>query len=332
MGYYSLTDNPVSIYAGAASSHLKEGDEIVVQVAKDGVRSKDPVLTSNLSFTGRYAVLTAGKTVIGFSAKIHDSQWKEQMRPQLQEILQGKAGIIVRTNAYERDEHLLEETAFLMRQMGQLLETARFRTCHSLLYQSEPDYVKTLCGCPAGSLEAIVTDDAQAYETIRSYLQREQPQNLEILRFYQDPMVGMAQLYSLEHAMEQACQKRVWLKSGGYLIIEPTEAMVVIDVNSGKYSGKKKLAETIRLINLEAAEEICHQLRLRNLSGIIVVDFIDMDGQEDKDLVMNRLRTCSASDPMKVDVIDMTPLNLVEMTRKKGKRPLWEQISRSGSQ
>ena len=129
--------------------------------------------------------------------------------------------------------------------------------------------------------------------------------------------------------MDRACQKRVWLKSGGYLIIEYTEAMVVIDVNTGKYSGKKNKEEAIRLTNREAAEEISRQLRLRNLSGIIIVDFIDMKNQEFKDELMLYLKKLVHQDPIKTTVVDMTQLNLVEITRKKEKKPLWEQLSQN---
>ena len=122
----------------------------------------------------------------------------------------------------------------------------------------------------------------------------------------------------------------MWLKSGGYLVIEHTEAMVVIDVNTGKYSGKKNQADTIRMINLEAAKEICRQLRLRNLSGIILVDFIDMREDQDKALLLEKLREFAKPDPVKTTVVDITQLNLVELTRKKGKKPLWEQLAGIG--
>ena len=132
--------------------------------------------------------------------------------------------------------------------------------------------------------------------------------------------------------MEQACQKRVWLRSGGYLVIEYTEAMTVIDVNTGKYPGKKNQKDTIRMTNLEAAKEISRQLRLRNLSGIIMVDFIDMKRQEDREALMDSLRTFVLADPVKTTVVDMTALNLVEITRKKEKKPLWEQIAQAGKE
>ena len=207
------------------------------------------------------------------------------------------------------------------------MNLAQYRTCYSLLYEAEPDYLKALRNCPNGSLEEVVTDQPDLFARLQEYFRISDLSETTGLRFYEDKLLSLAKLYSLEYALEQSCQKRVWLKSGGYLIIECTEAMVVIDVNTGKYSGKKNLADTIRLINLEAAQEVAHQLRLRNLSGIIMVDFIDMDTEEDKALLMDTLKAAVRPDPVKTTVVDMTPLNLVEMTRKKEKKPLWEQIA-----
>lgn len=337
-GYYSLTDNPVSIFPdgrtipdgtapGGRPKVLTAGDEILVQVSKDAVKTKDPVLTSNLSFAGKYAVVTAGKTAIGFSTKITDRAWRESMRPKLEELSQGTVGVIVRTNAYRMEEELLRETSWLISQYQQLLQNARYRTCYSLLYREEPSYIKSLKSCPTASLSEIITDEPAIYEMLKGWLAACQPDDLHCLRLYDDSMVSLFRVYALDTALRQAVQKRVWLKSGGYLVIEPTEAMIVIDVNTGKYSGKKNQDDTIRLINREAAREICHQLRLRNLSGIIMIDFIDMKEEKDKELLLEELRSCCAHDPVKTTVVDMTKLGLVEMTRRKGKRPLWEQIS-----
>ena len=330
-GYYSLTDNPVPIHPHGSLRSLREGDEIVVQVAKDAVKTKDPVLTSNLNFTGIYGVLTAGKHVIGFSSKIHDKEWKDRVRPVLEQLLHGQAGIIVRTNAYGQEQLLFQEVTELMEDYQTVLKNSQFRTCRTLLYQAEPEYCRRLKGLPKDSLEEVVTDDQEAFDNLTRYLQRCQPGALDRLRFYQDSLLPLWKLYGLETSMERACQKHVWLKSGGYLVIEPTEAMTVIDVNTGKYSGKKNLADTIRLINLEAAAEICRQIRLRNLSGIIMIDFIDMESAEDKSLLMDTLRACALQDSVKTTVVDMTQLNLVEMTRKKEKRPLQEQLANIGN-
>lgn len=350
-GYYSLTDNPVSLLASSGSapslsSHvddtvsqslcnissqsLKGGDSILVQVAKDAVKTKDPVLTSNLNFAGKYAVLTIGKKSVSFSSKIHDRAWKDQLRPKLEDVIGQETGVIVRTNGYKMESELLAEVSGLLRLYREIRTAASYRTCKSLLYQAEPEYIKSLKGSRIGSLGEILTDQKDVYDRIHRYLTCYQSEDLDKLRYYEDPLVSLACLYSFKSVMDQACQKRVWLKSGGYLVIEHTEAMVVIDVNTGKYSGKKNQADTIRMINLEAAKEICRQLRLRNLSGIIMVDFIDMREEDDKALLLEKLREFAEPDPVKTTVVDMTQLNLVELTRKKGKKPLWEQLAGIG--
>jgi ribonuclease G len=326
-GYFSLSDNPQVLYASGKSGKLCIGDEIIVQIAKDAVKTKDPVLTSNLNFTGKYAVLTATNTTVGFSSKIADKAWKERMKPELEAVTGGEAGIIVRTNAYGADEALIREIRYLMEQFCHVKEIAPYRTCYSRLYKAEAEYIRALKSIPKGNLSEIVTDDISVYNSINEYLQAYEYETAKVLRFYEDPLLSLTALYSLENELKHACQKRVWLKSGGYLIIEPTEAMVVIDVNTGKYAGKKNLEDTIRMINLEAAHEICHQLRLRNLSGIIMIDFIDMKAEEDRAELMEVLRREVLRDSVKTSVIDMTPLGLVEMTRKKERRPLMEQIA-----
>ena len=349
-GYYSLSDNPVSLLAAPeavpSSSHqddpvsqnpndissqfLKGGDSLIVQVAKDAVKTKDPVLTSNLNFAGKYSVLTVGKKSVSFSSKIHDRTWKDQIRPKLEELIGKETGIIVRTNGYEMEDELLAEVSGLLKLYREIRTAASYRTCKSLLYQAEPEYIKSLKGSRTGALEEILTDQRDVYDRIYRYLECNQPEDLVKLRYYEDPLISLANLYSLKNAMDQACQRRVWLKSGGYLVIEHTEPMVVIDVNTGKYSGKKNQADTIRMINLEAAKEICRQLRLRNLSGIILVDFIDMREDQDKALLLEKLREFAKPDPVKTTVVDITQLNLVELTRKKGKKPLWEQLAGIG--
>lgn len=326
-GYYSLKENPHALYTGADSGRLKAGDEIIVQIARDAVKTKDPVLTANLNFTGKYAVLTVGKPMISFSSKISDKDWKNDLRLELSDLMSDKVGVIIRTNAYLVDtDVILKDVARLLAEYSKLIQEAPYRSCYSLLYQAQAEYISTIKNCPSGTLEEILTDEPAVYQELNNYLTLYQPECLFALRLYQDPMVGLTKLYSLDTTIIQAAQKHVWLKSGGYLVIEQTEAMVIIDVNTGKYAGKKNQEDTIRKINLEAAKEICHQLRLRNLSGIIIIDFIDMETETDKTILLEALKTYAKNDPVKTTVIDITSLNLVEMTRKKGRKPLLEQL------
>lgn len=336
-GYYSLTDNKTHLFTDAAAktqdSHrpLRQGDEILVQVERDAVKTKDPVLTSNLNFTGKYLVLTQWKKQIGFSGKIRDKAWKQHMQNLLEKETAGSFGLIVRTNAREAgEEEILQELELLARRRQTLLASASHRTCYSLLASSDPAYISSIRDAYKDELDAVVTDDKACYEAVRQYLEENQPEDLEKLSFYEDPMLSLSKLYSLETALEQALGKHVWLKSGGYLVIEPTEALTVIDVNTGKYAGKKTQAETIFKINQEAAAETARQLRLRNLSGIIVIDFIDMETEEERLRLMSLLERELLKDPVKTVLVDMTRLGLVEITRKKVKRPLSEQVRAAG--
>lgn len=328
-GYYSLTDNHIHRYVSpGVHKELRVGDEIIVQVSREAVKTKAPVLTGNLVFTGKLTVLTAGKSGVGFSNKITDRQWKNTLRPILEKEVGENYGLIVRTNGKDASaDELLAEIRALKRTCSEMLASARYRSCYSRLYQAPAAFLAGIRDAYADQLQEIVTDDEILFRQISSFLKQEQPEDEEKLRLYQDDLLSLSKLYCLDKAMEDVLADRVWLKSGGYLVIEPTEALVVIDVNTGKYSGRKTMSETILKINLEAAEEIGRQLRLRNLSGIIIVDFIDMTSEEDRKHLLEHLETVVRQDPVKTTVVDITKLNLVELTRKKIHRPLHEQLA-----
>lgn len=329
MGYLSLSDGMVHYADGRPwDGKLKQGDDVIVQVERDAVKSKAPVLTGNINLTGRYFVLTTGKRQIGFSSKITDQAWKLKMKTYLESVKGEDFGIIVRTNAYGAlEEELKNELQSLHTGLRKLIEEAKFRTSYSLLYSGAPSYLSGIRDSLKSSLEAVITDEVDIYEALNNYLIENQPEDASLLVQYEDPMLPLYKLYRIEKFMEEALGKKVWLKSGGYLVIEPTEALTVIDVNTGKYTGKKTLRDTIMKINLESAEEIGHQLRLRNLSGIIIIDFIDMELEEDRLKLVDRLTEIFSKDPVKTTVVEITKLNLVEVTRKKIRRPLHEQVA-----
>lgn len=326
MAYYSLTENTCHHYTKPhGNGSIRAGDEIIVQVSRDAVKTKDPVISSNLNFTGRYSVLTAGRDVLGFSTKITDQGWKQEMKERLAPELEEGLGIIVRTNAYGADAaDILEEIRALKTCYSTVMAAGTYRTCYSLLYEAVPPYLGNLRDARNGSIDEIITDDGAIYQTLNLYLETEQPEDLKKLSLYRDPMVSLLKLYQLEKALGDASGRRVWLKSGGYLVIEPTEALTVVDVNTGKYTGKKNPRDTIMKINLEAARETARQMRLRNLSGIIIIDFIDMAEEDDRKLLVDSLSKWCQKDPVKTTVVDITKLNLVEVTRKKQRRPLHE--------
>lgn len=357
-GYYSLRGDMDHLYtdqrkrsAQGPARKLKVGDEIVVQVCREAVKTKAPVLTEKLSFAGKRIVLTLGKSGIGFSGKITDQKWKQDVKDALLPLLKEpwggpqdkiwaqeapglpaergqEIGIIIRTNGKDAAiEELQAEIGQLKDICQRVLSNASYRSCYSLLYQAPPAFLAQIRNAYADRLEEIVTDDPALYGRIDRFLREEQPEDGGKLRLYQDALLPLKELYSLDKAIEDALAKRVWLKSGGYLVIEPTEALVSIDVNTGKYSGKKSRRETILKINLEAASEIGRQLRLRDLSGIILIDFIDMEEEEDHVRLFEHLRAVVQQDPVKTTVVDMTKLDLVELTRKKLHRPLHEQLA-----
>lgn len=326
------------------------GDEVAVQVVKEAAKTKQPSVTANLSFTGTYCVVTTGKRSVGFSNKL-----KAQEKEAVKEFLRLKTdlfpdeemsstncsgqnkstgivnlpqnfGYIFRTNCrelHENYEPLAEELKMLTMQAESFLATAVHRTCYSLLREAEPPYLSALSSVYQNEYEELVTDDEKLYEKLLSWDQIPASK----IRFYKDEQLSMQKLYSVETKLSEALGKKVWLKSGGYLMIEPTEALTVIDVNTGKSIGKQSSKEHYLQTNLEAAEEIALQLRLRNLSGIIIVDFINMESKAQEEELMERLKNILKKDAVKTNVIDITPLGLVEITRQKISKPLFEQLN-----
>ena len=207
-----------------------------------------------------------------------------------------------------------------------LLVRAEHSPAPALLARGEEPYLALLRDLREGEAEEIVTDDPALFERIGAWLAANQPGDAGKLRLYDDPQLPLQALYALPAAVEKALQKKAWLKSGGWISIEPTEAMTVIDVNTGKNESRGQLEETVFRTNLEAAEEIAVQLRLRNVSGIIVVDFINMKEEEHREALLERLAEAVAADSVRTAVLGMTKLGLVEMTRQKKSPPLSEKL------
>ncbi len=326
-GYYSMEKlkNPI-FTKKIGKKALCIGDELLVQVEKEAMKTKDPYLSTNLNFTGNYLVLTTENTKLGISSKL-EPEVHTHFRELLKERKKDEYGLIVRTNAKNAaDSEILQELESLEQEFMHIKETAIHKTCYSLIYQPKHGFLKTLQDTDFASLTEIVTDDAKAYHAITSYYEKNKNFDGDI-RFYEDAMLPLFKLYSLERELRDALRERVWLKSGAYLIIQPTEALTVIDVNSGKNVAKKSAFDNFKKINLEAAKEIARQLRLRNISGICIVDFINMENEEANAELMHAFRMELKKDPVPVQLIDITKLGLVELTRKKVKKTLREQIN-----
>lgn len=324
--YYSLREQEEPLYIKEKTgSRLSPGDELLVQVNREAVKTKAPAVTCNLNFPGKYLVLTTGEKKLGLSSKLSKEE-KERLRAIAEPFLTGEFGVIVRTNAAQAPEELLrEEFERLSSICRKVLTAGKHQSCFSRVYREPPAYAAGIRSLKKESLSRIITDDLEIYETLSEYLLTYQPEDRGKLRFYTEESPDLNRLYKVASSLKAALQERVWLKSGAYLIIQPTEALTVIDVNTGKYDGRGKSRETFLRINLEAARETARQIRLRNLSGIIVVDFIDMEEEADKKALMELLEQELLKDPVKTVLVDMTPLGLVEITRKKVRKTLREQ-------
>lgn len=343
--YLPLEDlkNPVFTKKLSEKKILVAGDELLVQVSREALKTKEPAVTTNLNLTGKFAVLTSGNHRLSVSSKL-----KKDTRKHYLDLLAScetdMCGFIVRTNAAEApDEVVMAEIEELKQAYKKLVETAQYKTCYSLLYQEDAAYMKHLNDLRQDALEEIVTDDRTIFEEIcaKYHIPREKlmtggsvsvPVNSLVtddgirIRYHEDTSISLSALYSLKSNLEDALKERVWLKSGANLVIQVTEALTVIDVNTGKNIAKKEVQENFLKINKEAAVEIARQLRLRNISGIVIIDFMNLASKEAEAELMNTFRAALKQDPVPTQLVDITKLGLVEVTRKKVRKSLREQL------
>lgn len=332
--YYNLEDNPQPVFTQkSGKKELTAGDELLVQIKKEAGTVKQPIVTSKLCLTGEYVVITYGNTKKGISSKITGVA-RDRLHRFLDRIADSSAspiwkhcGIILRTGASDVPEELIQrELSQLTAEFENLLLDGKTRTCFSCL-RKEPDAAFTMLRDISGSsLTTITAEDGVLYEIAQSYIKKFQPQDLPKLKKYTDPAYPMKKRFSLEHITDEALKEKVWLHSGAFLIIQKTEALTVIDVNSGKYTRKKG---SFSEINREAASEAARQIRLRNLSGIIIVDFINMQEEKEKEDLLRFFQTQLNLASPPGQILGMTKLQLVEITRKKIRRPLAECLSES---
>ena len=326
--YYAIGENPIPIFTKKIGKKpLCIGDELLVQISKEAVKTKVPTVSSKLNLTGKYAVLTYGDTRVGASAKLSKEE-KMRLIELATSYATSECGIIMRTNAKDVDAKLLQaELEKLCEEYQILKEQANTRICYSCLKSAPKEYLSELKNIYQEGLTDIVIEDKTIYIEVKDYLEKEQPEDLDKLRMYEDKLIPLHKLYGVEGHLENALKERVWLKSGAYLVIQPTEALTVIDVNTGKCISKKKDDETYLKINMEAALEAARQIRLRNLSGIILVDFINLSKEEYMDELLHVFRHELQKDPIATSLVDVTKLQLVEITRKKVRKPLHEIVT-----
>ncbi len=302
---------------------LRPEDEIVIQIAGEAQKSKQPFASTRLTLVGQYCICSYFGCGFHFSVKLTAPQKKALNQAIHARYPHGfeRYSFTIRTNAGSLEDlsPLFEEAEAFLHIFDQLTETYQHRTCHTCFYQKEPELLGLIKDIPLDAYDEIVTDEEEVFSLLCASLKDTK------VRLYQDGLLPLRKLYSIETHLQEALGKKVWLPCGGYLVIEPTEAMVVIDVNSGKAQCKGKKNQDFYLkINLEAAKETARQLRLRNYSGMILVDFINMDSKEDNQKLLTALDGYLRKDRIRTDLVDMTALGIVEITRKRVSRPLSE--------
>lgn len=326
---------PMEEYDGKT---LKTGDLITVQVNKEAVKTKQPSVTTKLAMSGEYILVHRDNT-IGVSAKISDSSERERLKRIVEKaigdfkVIQKSEGVffggIIRTKSEGVSEDVLyNETLNTLRKLDEVIYKSRYATGYSCMYEKKLEYLTdmddmTKLNVHLSDLQ-IPAEFVQTVTDMKDVLEKCREYGICEPVLYDDPMVSLKAFYGLDMIIEKSCNKKVYLKSGAYLIIEPTEAMTVIDVNSGKSVKGNLKEDKVLAINEEAAKEIARQLRLRNISGIIIVDFISMKNSKSNENLINTLKEAVYRDSVSTIVVDMTKLGLVEMTRKRIRRPLHE--------
>lgn len=354
MGYLSLDTASLPMHTDGApfqSGRVLIGDEIIVQISGEAVKTKPPTLSGKLELPGKYLVLmAAGETPqvrggamesaqtapevqgVRISKKIREGEKRVELKEQIAPYCTPEYGFVVRTNSTMASrEALSEEAERLIRQYRQIVDYGKHKARFSILRQSPGGYLTQIRDSYQQRLTRILTEDKLLFEEIHEYLQENDWENPELLELWNPEHGKLDAIYQISKTLDRAMKPKVWLKSGAYLVIQPTEALVSIDVNTGKAVTKKKdVQKTFYQINREAALEIARQLRLRNLSGMILIDFIDMTSRQDQQDIMDLLRQAVLRDPVQTTVVDMTKLGLIEVTRKKIRKSLYEQIHKDG--
>ncbi|HHW74562.1 MAG TPA: Rne/Rng family ribonuclease [Firmicutes bacterium] len=305
---------------------LKVGEEIIVQVVKEPFGTKGARVTGQVTIPGRYLVLVPGADYIGVSRRIESQVEKERLKRRAAKIRPPEMGLIVRTVAEgAKEKALAQDLQFLMQLWRLVLNRFQQKTAPALLYQDLALTCRIARDLFVEDFNSFLVDNEHEYEKVCEILDcfSPQPRLKRKVSLYREEK-PIFERYGVEKELEKALQRQVWLRSGGYLVFDEAEALTVIDVNTGRYIGRRNLADTILKTNLEAAEEIARQIRLRDIGGIIIIDFIDMTVENHRRKVLGKLKEAIKADRTKTYVLGLTSLGLVEMTRKKVRQDLAE--------
>jgi ribonuclease G len=301
---------------------IYEGQEILVQVAKSPMGTKGARISSYISMPGRFLVLMPTSDHIGISRRIEDEAERDRLKRLVQKLRTENFGYIVRTAAEgEQEDKLAYEMGFLNNLWKNIQKKFETAPAPSLMHQELSISLRAVRDLLIQEVEKVVVDAKPTYHAILSFLDNYMPNLKDHVVLY-DGSEPVFDAYNLEGDISRALKRKVWLKSGGYILIEHTEALVAIDVNTGRYVGKHNLEETILKTNLEAVKEIAYQIRLRDLGGIIIIDFIDMEKKSNQEKIFNALKDALKKDKSKTHVLPMSEMGLIQMTRKRTREPL----------
>jgi ribonuclease G len=301
---------------------LKEGQEIIVQVSKEPIGVKGPRVTGYVSLPGRYLVFLPTVSQVGISRKITQESERRRLKEMIRKAKKPGTGYIVRTvSVGMTDEEIVQDMAFLEAVWTEILAKHGNRPAPALLHNDVDIIFQIVRDLFTREVRQLTLDSKREHDRIASYLERYPAGYAARLRLW-DKETPIFEFYDLEKEIVRAKSRKVWLKSGGYLIIDRTEALTVIDVNTGRFVGKKDLEETIFKTNMEAAKEIARQLRLRNTGGIIVIDFIDMDKEKNRTKLFQAFSTALETDKAKTNILKISELGLVQMSRERTQEDL----------
>jgi len=305
---------------------LKEGQRIVVQIAKEPLGTKGARVTMFLSIPGRYLVLMPDFKHIGVSRRIEDEDERERLTSLVQEIKSEDSGIIIRTAAKDISQDLLKKDLEYLLSLGEKVsKDAKTASTRTLIHSDLGIVEKTVRDFYSDEVSQIIVDDAGTFEKLGRFLKSTIPNSIEKLQLYTD-ITPLFDVYGIEIDIGRALGARVELPSGGYLIIDQAEALTSFDVNTGRFVGQLSAHETILKTNMESVKQVVAQLRIRNIGGIIVIDFIDMESLEDRETVYEALQTELKKDKSRTNVLKISELGLIQMTRKRTSESLERQL------
>jgi ribonuclease G len=301
---------------------LTEGQEVMVQICKEPLGTKGARLTCNITLPCRNLVYMPMTDHIGISRKVEDDEDRQRLREEIEKLRPQDAGFIVRTVAESASREDLEaDMEFLLHLWGEIKDRASKGSVPSMVYEDLDITQRAVRDLFTPDIQRVIVDNETVYKRVCNFVETFVPQLRNRISLYENE-VPLMDAYGVEVEISRALEKKVWLRSGGYIIIETTEALTVVDVNTGRYVGRKDLEETIFKTNMEAVKEIAYQLRLRNIGGIIIIDFIDMEQESHREDVFNALQEAVKKDKSRSNILKVSEFGLVQMTRKRDRENL----------